>query len=487
MDAPAKKVPKREIEQKSYSDEPQDKRSRSCPYLDTINRSVLDFDFEKLCSVSLSNLNVYACLVCGKYFQGRGQKSHAYTHSVQEGHHVFLNLATTKFYCLPDNYQIIDQSLEDIVYVLNPTYPKKNLEVIDLTDMPSRAYDGTTYLPGIVGLNNIKANDYCNVILQALSHVQPLRRYFLFEENYKDTKRPPGDILFFIVQRFGELIRKLWNPRNFKAHVSPHEMLQAIVLCSKKKFQITVQGDCIEVLSWLLNSLHGALNGSKKLSSSIINQTFRGKMRVYSRKLPAVDLKESEKERLLQCEEYQVMCEESQFLYLTCDLPPPPLYPDEQRENIIPQVPIYQVLNKFNGITETEHKTYKDLYMKRYEITKLPPYIILYMKRFTKNMFLKEKNPTIVNFPVKNIDFGELLLPEVRAKHKVTSYNLIANIVHEGEPGSGIYKCYILHKGTGKWYEMQDLMVKEILPQMITLSESYVQIYEQMSEEGSKK
>ena len=46
---------------------------------------------------------------------GRGQKSHAYTHSVQEGHHVFLNLATHKFYCLPDNYQIIDQSLEDIV------------------------------------------------------------------------------------------------------------------------------------------------------------------------------------------------------------------------------------------------------------------------------------------------------------------------------------------------------------------------------------
>ena len=35
------------------------------------NRHVLDFDFEKLCSVSLSHINVYACLVCGKYFQGK--------------------------------------------------------------------------------------------------------------------------------------------------------------------------------------------------------------------------------------------------------------------------------------------------------------------------------------------------------------------------------------------------------------------------------
>lgn len=43
---------------------------RLCPYLDTINRQVLDFDFEKLCSISLSRINVYACLVCGKYFQG---------------------------------------------------------------------------------------------------------------------------------------------------------------------------------------------------------------------------------------------------------------------------------------------------------------------------------------------------------------------------------------------------------------------------------
>ena len=86
-------------------------------------------DFEKLCSVSLSRINVYACLVCGKYFQGRGHNTHAYTHSVSdEQHRVFVNLATKKFYCLPDNYEIIDPSLSDIIYVLDPTYP---LELIN--------------------------------------------------------------------------------------------------------------------------------------------------------------------------------------------------------------------------------------------------------------------------------------------------------------------------------------------------------------------
>jgi U4/U6.U5 tri-snRNP-associated protein 2 len=86
-------------------------QSRNCPYLDTINRNVLDFDFEKLCSISLSKINVYACLVCGKYFQGRGIGTFAHTHSVAVDHHVFLNLNTLKFYCLPDNYEILDSSL----------------------------------------------------------------------------------------------------------------------------------------------------------------------------------------------------------------------------------------------------------------------------------------------------------------------------------------------------------------------------------------
>lgn len=32
-------------------------------------------------------------------------------------------------------------------------------------------------------------------------------------------------------------------------------------------------------------------------------------------------------------------------------------------------------------------------------------------------------------------------------------------------------------KGANKWYELQDLHVKEILPQTITLSDSYCQVW----------
>uniref|UniRef100_T1GP84 ubiquitinyl hydrolase 1 n=1 Tax=Megaselia scalaris TaxID=36166 RepID=T1GP84_MEGSC len=104
--------------------------------------------------------------------------------------------------------------------------------------------------------------------------------------------------------------------------------------------------------------------------------------------------------------------------------------------------------------------------------------IILYIKRFTKNTFFLEKNPTIVNFPIKNIDFGDLLTEEFRKQHKNTKYNLVSNIVHDGEPSKGTFRAHIYHKSNGQWYEMQDLHVTDILPQMITLTESYIQIYE---------
>ena len=70
-------------------------------YSSQINRALLDFDFEKVCSVSTSNINVYGCLVCGKYFQGRGRSSYAYAHSIHDDHHVFMHLETSKVNFIP--------------------------------------------------------------------------------------------------------------------------------------------------------------------------------------------------------------------------------------------------------------------------------------------------------------------------------------------------------------------------------------------------
>ncbi|CAG9863856.1 unnamed protein product [Phyllotreta striolata] len=71
-----------------------------------------------------------------------------------------------------------DSSLNDSKYMLNPT-------------KLSRPIDGSLYIPCIVGLDNIKANDYLNAVLQALTLVNPLRNDFSRgEENCGNVKRP---------------------------------------------------------------------------------------------------------------------------------------------------------------------------------------------------------------------------------------------------------------------------------------------------------
>lgn len=57
------------------------------------------------CAACIPLQNVYGCLVCGKFYQGRGPHTQAYTHSVQAGHHLFINLANERVYCLPGEHR----------------------------------------------------------------------------------------------------------------------------------------------------------------------------------------------------------------------------------------------------------------------------------------------------------------------------------------------------------------------------------------------
>lgn len=449
---------------------------RDCPYLDTVNRQVLDFDFEKFCSVSLSNLNVYACLVCGKYYQGRGRKSYAYTHSLEAGHHVYINLETEKVFCLPDGYEISDPSLDDIRHVLYPRFNKEQVLRLDKSKQWSRALDGSDYLPGMVGLNNIKETDFVNVTIQSLMRVTPLRNFFLIPENYQNCKSP-------LVHRFGELTRKIWHSRNFKGQVSPHEFLQAVMKASKKRFRIGAQSDPVEFMSWLLNTLHADLRSSKK-SKNIIHKCFQGELEVVKEihNKSAIEKKDDGSDLANGSVRDGVVLETSRmpFLMLGLDLPPPPLFKDVMEKNIIPQVPLFNILKKFDGESVTE-VVRPCIARMRYRVTKLPQYLILHMRRFTKNNFFVEKNPTLVNFPVKNLELKDYIpLPTPKENEKLRSkYDLIANIVHDGKPGEGCYRVFVQRKSEELWYEMQDLHVAETLPQMVALSETYMQIYEQ--------
>ena len=223
-------------------------QAKPCPFMDTVNRYLLDFDFEKVCSSTLASSNVYACLVCGKFFQGRGRGTPAFIHSMEQDHHVFLNLVDEKAYCLPDNYAIAEDSLKDIRFNLNPKFDAESLQ----TNFPNTALSltGAEYVPGIVGLNLIREDSYLNASIQALAVVGPLRDFFL---TFQPT--PTCDKL---TASFSRLLKRMFNPRSFKGVVSPQEFLQAVSTHSNKQF-CAMANDPMAFLDWLLPIVDGCL------------------------------------------------------------------------------------------------------------------------------------------------------------------------------------------------------------------------------------
>ena len=96
-------------------------------------------------------------------------------------------------------------------------------------------------------------------------------------------------------------------------------------------------------------------------------------------------------------------------------------------------------MKKFDG--KTFHEEAVTCIKKKYTITQLPNYLIIHIKRFTKNDFFIEKNPTIVNFPIKNLDLTEYVKPSDRGRIDETyKYDLLANIIHDGKPEGGTYR-----------------------------------------------
>eukprot|EP01038_Epipyxis_sp_PR26KG_P012592 gene12592-16885_t len=492
-----------------------------CPYLDTINRTMLDFDAQKICSISLTAMNVYACLVCGKFFMGRGSKTPAFTHSVAAGHFVFLHLRSGRAFCLPDNYEIIDTSLTDIVKCLAPTFTSEEIDEIDSNTSLSRDIHGVSYLPGFIGINNLNTTDYLNVVMHGLSHVVPFRNFWLNLDNYSLSKSQ-------IVHHFGLFMRKMWSPNNFKSTVSPQELIQEITVLSKKRFAIGHRSECIELFLWLLSVLNSGISSNKRSDSpSPLYEPFQGLIEVISATKKLVDKIDVKDISIVKNDEMIVEADAEgwihstnivPFTYLSLDIPPCPLFRDSHGGLIIPQIPIFELLKKFDGMKWADTVTKEAHVRKQYRIQRLPQYLVLHLARFTKNNFNMEKNPTIITFPVKNLEMREYLsmiqpadrydsLPDIESiadmsldesvtvgdinmgnsmsktstkesqSRKVSSVSTSNDVL-----GQGVYKIHTQNRSTGQWFEIQDLRVVETTPQLVGISESNVLIYEKKND-----
>jgi U4/U6.U5 tri-snRNP-associated protein 2 len=134
----------------------------------------------------------------------------------------------------------------------------------------------------------------------------------------------------------------------FKCHCSPHELVAAISKESKKKFQSTKRSDPMEFFIWLLNSLERSLKSKR----NIVGDFFRGHVRILTEPV------EQSEDDVFAPQRTDVV---TPFLFLVLDLPMTPLFQDQIEKNIIPQVSMQSLLEKYDWKTYTvriSRKTY---------------------------------------------------------------------------------------------------------------------------------
>jgi U4/U6.U5 tri-snRNP-associated protein 2 len=357
------------------------------------------------------------------------------------------------------------------------------------------------YRPGFVGMNNIKANDYLNVTVQALSHVAPLRNFFLLYTFKQNAPQLPV--------RFSTLVRKIWNAKAFRNHVSPHELLQEIAIRSSKKFTLTEPSDPVEFLSWFLNNLHLSLGGSKtKPLSSIIQTTFQGKLRLESQAITAKS--DITGDRLRFEDASTITSTVTPYLILTLDLPPTPLFRDAvEDKNIIPQIPLTILLQKYSGLQASEKSNHR---VRHRLLHPLPPYLLFHIKRFSVNKFVSERNPTIVTFPSpRGLDMSPFVEPnpDMHPPGEPIYYEMAANIILDtmsastggGEDSNAAdaaskavggdgerlaWKVQLRDKAVAnvdrtnlpEWMEIQDLYVQRAEAETLFTREGYLMVWE---------
>ncbi|KAF7458959.1 putative ubiquitin specific protease 39 isoform 2 [Cryptosporidium felis] len=488
-----------------------DKDRDRCPYLSSIDRSVLDFDYEKICSITLKEEHIYCCLVCGMNFQGKGKDSVAYRHSLEMSHHLFIGLSDSDIICLPDDYEVKEHSLEDIKGYLHPRYDEKCMLTLYT---PSRTFDGVEFHPGFIGLSNFGNNDSLNSIILVLTQITHFRNLCLSYKLYdKEIENRISDPLLFSII---EAIQKIFNQNNLKGKFSPYSLVKIVEIKSQGRFpfsktastgnsvssnsdifknsaiQDTPLIDPMALLTWIIHHLKKRIDkylrdfqlqflpeseAIHKTSNNVLTACIQGEL--CSRTYKASKTTSSQSSDPIKTKKQTKKSEpnkvEGSLLFNCISLNLPSIieatlgtstkdHSDDSR--FVSQIPIYQLLDlKFL------HSSKSPL------IWKSPYYLFIHFTRFSKSSMNIEKNKTLVSFPLIDLDLAPYMHPDSISLNPITKYNLIANISFKGSLKNGKFLTQLLHPIKNEWFEIEDSNVQIVLPQAILLNEAYILMY----------
>ncbi|XP_070639642.1 ubiquitin carboxyl-terminal hydrolase 11 isoform X5 [Bos indicus] len=116
---------------------------------------------------------------------------------------------------------------------------------------------------------------------------------------------------------------------------------------------------------------------------------------------------------------------------------------------------------------------------KKLDLWMLPETLIIHLKRFSYTKFSREKLDTLVEFPIRDLDFSEFVIkPQNDSSRELYKYDLIAVSNHYGGLRDGHYTTFACNKDSGQWHYFDDSSVSPVTENQIESKAAYVLFYQ---------